>query len=74
LVNAPLRFNENNPIGFFTRHGWKVQENIHILDEADRLGRKLPKLGFPMNIFQKLMPKKFRELANKTYGYIMYTK
>jgi len=74
LVNAPLRFNENNPIGFFTGHGWKVQENIQILDETDRLGRKLPKLGFPMNIFQKLMPKKFREMANRTYGYIMYTK
>jgi methyltransferase (TIGR00027 family) len=74
LVNAPLRFNESNPIAFFTAHGWKVQEDIHILDEADRLGRKLPKLGFPTNIFQTLMPEKFRKLANKTYGYIMYTK
>jgi methyltransferase (TIGR00027 family) len=74
LVNAPLVFNVNDPIGFFTKHGWKVQEDIHILDEADRLGRKLPALSFPTNIFQKLMPKKFRALANKTYGYIMYTK
>jgi methyltransferase (TIGR00027 family) len=74
LVNAPLRFNENDPIGFFTGHGWKVQDNIYILDEADRLGRKLPKLGLPFNIFQKLMPKKFRQLANKTYGYVMYSK
>jgi hypothetical protein len=46
-VNAPLQFNVSNPIAFFTQHGWKVQENIYILDEADRLGRQLPPFGFP---------------------------
>lgn len=71
LVNAPLQFNVANPIAWFTSDGWKVHENIYILDEADRIGRTLPMM-FPWNLLMFLFPKKFRELGNKTYGYVMY--
>jgi methyltransferase (TIGR00027 family) len=71
LANAPLQFDMPNPIGFFTQHGWKVHENRFILDEADRIGRKLPML-FPWNLLMWLFRKKFRALGNKTYGYVMY--
>lgn len=74
LAKTPLRFDVTNPIAFFSGHGWQVLENIHILDEADRIGRKLPAMRFPLNIYQKLFPKRFRTMANNTYGYIMYTK
>jgi hypothetical protein len=57
---APLQFSEK---------GWKVKENISILDEVNRIGRKMPAM-FPLNILIKL--KKIREWANKTYGYVMF--
>lgn len=74
LSKAPLQFNVENPIAFFTSHGWKVHDNIHILDEGDRIGRKLPPVKFPLNLLIKLFPQKARELANKTYGYVLYGK
>jgi methyltransferase (TIGR00027 family) len=71
LVHAPLQFKEKYPLEFFGRQGWKVDENIFILDEADRFGRK-PPLHFPFNLLMVLFPRKFRELGNKTYGYVMF--
>ncbi|HWA33009.1 MAG TPA: SAM-dependent methyltransferase [Cyclobacteriaceae bacterium] len=71
LANSPLKFDEPDPITFFKRDGWRVEENIYILDEADRLGRKLP-ASFPLQIAMRLFPKKIRELGNKTYGYVMF--
>lgn len=74
LTNAPLQFNVEDPIAFFTSHGWKVHENIYLLDEGDRIGRHLPPFKFPLNIFIKLFPKKAREIGNKTYGYVLFGK
>lgn len=74
LSNAPLQFNVENPIAFFTSHGWKVHENIYLLDEGDRIGRKMPPFKFPLSLFIKLFPKKAREIGNKTYGYVLFGK
>jgi methyltransferase (TIGR00027 family) len=74
LANAPFRFQVHDPIAFFTGHGWKVHDNIYILDEADRIGRQLPSMKFPYNVMVRLFPKKARELGNKTYGYVLFGK
>jgi len=73
LKSAPLQFNVEDPIQFFTRHGWKVTENIFILDEAERLGRSMPVM-FPWTILMALFPKKIRKMANRTYGYVLLGK
>lgn len=74
LTNAPFQFNAEDPIAFFTSHGWKVHDNIYILDEGDRIGRKMPPFKFPLNFFIKLFPKKAREIGNKNYGYVLFGK
>jgi methyltransferase (TIGR00027 family) len=74
LTKAPLQFNVEDPIAFFTSHGWKVHDNIYLLDEGDRIGRKMPPLKFPLNLFIKLFPQKAREIGNKTYGYVLLGK
>ena len=70
LANAPLQFTNREPLKFFARQGWVVSENIFILDEGDRIGRKAP-LKFPYTLMRALAPHKLRELANRTYGYVM---
>jgi methyltransferase (TIGR00027 family) len=74
LAKAPLQFDVVDPIGFFTSHGWKVQGKIQILDEGDRIGRKMPALKFPYNILISLFPQKAREMGNKSYGYVLFGK
>ena len=74
LTRAPLQFDVDDPIAFFTSHGWKVHDNIHLLDEGDRIGRKMPTLKFPYNFIINLFPKKARDIGNKTYGYVLYGK
>lgn len=71
VKNTPFRFTEKDPLQFFARLGWTVNENIPMLEEAERLGRKL-NLGFPLNVLTFLFPKKMRALGNKTYGYVMF--
>jgi methyltransferase (TIGR00027 family) len=71
LAHAPVRFSEKDPLEFFARQGWKVDEDILILDEADRIGRTAP-LHFPLNVLMALFPRKVRGLGNKTYGYVMF--
>ena len=73
LARTPLQFNESQPLQFFGQHGWKVEENIMMLDEAERIGRKLP-LTFPWTIFGAIFPRKMKELGNKTYGYVMFSR
>jgi methyltransferase (TIGR00027 family) len=73
LKQAPLQFNVKEPILFFEDHGWRVKENIYILDEADRIGRKLPMM-FPWSILITALPGLVRSLGNKTYGYVMFGK
>ena len=73
LARTPLQFNDPKPLQFFGQQGWKVEENIMMLDEAERIGRKLP-LTFPWAIITALFPRKMKELGNKTYGYVRFTK
>ncbi len=73
LQNVPLQFQVEEPLSFFSRQGWKINENLLILDEADRIGKKLP-LFFPWNLLLFTFPKLIRKYGNKTYGYVMYSK
>lgn len=72
IKHTPLRFKVKDPIAFFGEQGWKIKEDIHILDEADRIGRPMP-LMFPWNILIRIA-KPIRNKANTTYGYVMYSK
>jgi methyltransferase (TIGR00027 family) len=65
VANAPFRFTDGEPLKFFARQGWIVDEKIFILDQADLIGRK-PPLKFPYSILRLLAPRKLRELGNKT--------
>lgn len=56
LIHASWLFDVSNPIQFFEEIGWTVEDNIYILDEADRIGRKVP-LKFPYSMALKLFPK-----------------
>jgi methyltransferase (TIGR00027 family) len=73
LKNTPIRFRSPDPKNFFAKQGWKIKEDLHILDEAGRIGRKLP-LMFPWNIAMFLFPKKLKAMGNSTYGYVMFGK
>jgi len=73
LKNTPFRFTAAKPIDFFKNDGWKVKENIYMLDEADRIGRKMP-LRFPWNLLIRIFPGKIREGANKRFGIVMFEK
>jgi methyltransferase (TIGR00027 family) len=72
LKNAPLQFTEPNPLQFFRADGWSISEDLHILDEAGRIGRKFP-LMFPWNLLLRFS-RKIRAKANNTYGYVMFGK
>jgi hypothetical protein len=74
LTRAPLQFNVEDPIAFFSSHDWKLHDNIYLLDDGNRIGRKLPPLKFPMSLFIKLFPKIAREIGNKTYGHVLFGK
>lgn len=73
VMNTPFRFSEPNPLAFFGRQGWKVAEDIHMLDEADRIGRRMPAM-FPWNLLMKAFSKKFRAIANNTYGFVLFSR
>jgi O-methyltransferase involved in polyketide biosynthesis len=73
LINTPQQFTDADPINFFRALGWKVVEKIFILDEGDRIGRKIPGM-FPWNVLSKVFPKTIRKLGNQTYGYVMFGK
>jgi methyltransferase (TIGR00027 family) len=42
LQNAPFRFEPKDWFGFFSEHGWAVQNIRYISDEAERLHRPMP--------------------------------
>lgn len=73
LKRTPLQFTEKYPLQFFGAQGWKIKENIFILDEADRIGKKMPVM-FPWSHLLKAFPGLIRKLANETYGYVMFRK
>jgi methyltransferase (TIGR00027 family) len=71
--NTPFRFTEADPVSFFGRHGWKVAENIFLLDEADRIGRRIP-MKFSWKLMMKFFRKKMRAAINNTYGFVLLSK
>ena len=70
LANAPILFDVDNPLRFFGEHGWKIRENLRILDVAESIGRRLPFL-FPWSLLGCLLPGLFRRLGNRAYGYVL---
>jgi methyltransferase (TIGR00027 family) len=73
LQNAPWQFTIDNPIEWFGSHGWKIHRQLHIMDEADRVGRAFPSM-FPWKLLIRAFPKTTKAAANKTYGYVMFSK
>lgn len=73
LKNAPWQFTIDNPEEWFGGHGWKVHQQIFLLDEAARVGRAFPAI-FPWKVLLPLFPKTLKAAANKTYGYVTFTK
>jgi methyltransferase (TIGR00027 family) len=71
LKNAPWKFNAENPFIFFKKDGWVPLKNIYILDEADSHNRKVP-LKFPHTLLMKLFPKMIHNIANRTYGFVLF--
>jgi hypothetical protein len=70
LARAPVQFDVDDPLRFFGEHGWSVREDLHILDVADSIGRRLPFL-FPWSLLAWVMPRRIREKGNRTYGYVL---
>jgi methyltransferase (TIGR00027 family) len=73
VKNTPFRFDAEDPVVFFNQHGWKMVENIFLLDEGDRIGRKMP-VPFSYSLLLKIFPKKFRAILNKTYGFVLFAR
>jgi methyltransferase (TIGR00027 family) len=73
LKNTPFRFGVKNPLSFFGRDGWKICEDLHILDEAGRIGRPLP-LKMPWSLLIRIFPKWIRAAGNRTRGIVMFEK
>lgn len=73
MQKAPFSFTVPEPLPYFARDGWTVDQNIKMLDEANRIGRKMPFL-FPWSLMAFLKPGAFREHWNQSYGFVMFTK
>lgn len=73
LKHTPHKFTEGNPLRFFGKLGWRVAALIYILDQADRVNRRLPPIP-PWSYIGKIFPRLIRRLGNKTYGYVMFEK
>lgn len=70
MQRTPVQFDIKDPIGFFESHGWRVKENVFLLDEARRINRSLP-LKFPFTWLMRLFPS-IRKVANKAYSFVMF--
>ena len=71
LARAPIRFDVDDPLRFFGEHGWSMRKDLHILDVADEIDRPLP-FVFPWSLLAWVMPRRVRELGNRTYGYVLW--
>jgi methyltransferase (TIGR00027 family) len=72
VKTTPFQFDAENPLAFFGKQGWRVVEDLHLLDEARRIGRSMP-FSFPWSILIKFSPG-LRRIANNTYGYVLFGK
>lgn len=73
VKNSPIQFHVRDPLAYFGQQGWKVERKAQILDEADRIGRKMPLL-LPWSLLFYVMPKTARRLGNGAFGYVMFGK
>lgn len=71
VKNTPFLFNAEDPVAFFTQHGWKMVRNIFLLEEADAVGRKMP-MSLSYKLWMKMFPTKFRDIINKSYGFVLF--
>jgi methyltransferase (TIGR00027 family) len=69
---SPFLFTVKNAFRFFAQQGWKVKQNIGVIDEGQRLGLMLP-APFPWNILIKILPP-LKKIANKAFGCVMFQK
>jgi methyltransferase (TIGR00027 family) len=70
LVSSPWLFTETEPIKFFEAHGWKVCQDLHMPDEAARIGRHMPLT--PWGLLMTMFSGKSSETGNTTSGYAMF--
>ena len=42
MQNAPFKFKPDDWFGFFASHGWRAREKRFLVEEGQRLGRRLP--------------------------------
>ena len=73
FVSAPWKFAVNDPLEFFQQDGWSIHTDFHILDEADRIGKRFPAL-FPWNVLLRIFPNTIKRLGNRTHGYVMFAR
>jgi methyltransferase (TIGR00027 family) len=69
-VSTQWLFTETEPIKFFGDHGWKVCQDLHMLDEAARIGRHMPLT--PWGLLMTMFSQKTTETGNRTSGYAMF--
>jgi methyltransferase (TIGR00027 family) len=68
---SPFLFDVRDPFQFFEGLGWKALQDIHLLDEAERIGRPLHQMMAPWTWPLKWMPARLREFWNRRFGYAM---
>ncbi len=73
LRDSPFKFDVEDSLGFFTKHGWTVFEKRIAADEAERIGRPFPFL-FPWSLVLFVLPKKIFEKFRNAAGYVMYAR
>jgi len=73
LKDAPFKFDAADWLGFFTKQGWNIGENVLAWDESRRVHRPFPFL-FPWSLVFVLLPRKMKQRARQASGYVMYTK
>jgi methyltransferase (TIGR00027 family) len=67
---APFLFSAPDWFGFFEKYGFRVLEKIGARDEAIRIRRR-PPFVIPFSLMLLVMPKKLRERAQNSLGYVL---
>jgi methyltransferase (TIGR00027 family) len=73
MKDAPFKFDAPDWLGFFTKQGWSIGENVLAWDESRRVHRPFPFL-FPWTLVFLVLPRKMKQKAREASGYVMYTK
>ncbi len=73
LKDSPFKFDVADWLNFFTRQGWRIEDNVLAWNESLRVGRHFPFI-FPWSLIGFLLPPKMKKKAREASGYVMYTK